>query len=54
MARHFELTIHEKGGRIARPSYIGNVGENPEKFLVGFFGLDKPDVVSYEIKEIIH
>ena len=30
------------------PSYMGEVGE---AFLVGFFGLDNPDVESYEIHE---
>lgn len=50
--RHFELTIQEKGGAVLHPSYIGDVGENFEKFLTGFFGLDKPDVESYEIREV--
>lgn len=47
--RHFELTIKEKGGAVLHPSYMGCVDED---FLVGFFGLDSPDVESYEIKEI--
>ena len=34
------------------PSFIGDVGEDAEKFLTGFFGLDKPDVESYEIREV--
>lgn len=31
---------------------MGDVGEDAEKFLTGFFGLDKPDVESYEICEV--
>lgn len=50
--RHFELTIKEKGGAELHPSYMGDVGENAEKFLTGFFGLDNPDVESYEIREV--
>lgn len=51
MQRLFELTIREKGGAILHPSYMGDVGEDAEKFLTCFFGLDKPDVESYEIRE---
>ena len=49
MQRQFELTVRENGGAVLHPSYIGDVDE---KFLVGFFGLDKPDVESYEIREV--
>lgn len=52
MQRHFELTIKEKGGAVLHPSYDGDVPEDYEKFLVGFFGLDSPDVESYEIHEV--
>lgn len=52
MQRLFKLTIREKGGAILHPSYMGDVGEDAEKFLTGFFGLDKPDVESYEICEV--
>lgn len=52
MQRHFELTIKEKGGAVLHPSYVGDVGDNPKKFLTGFFGLDNPDVESYEIHEV--
>ena len=40
------------GGAVLHPSYIGDVGEDAEKFFTGFFGLDKPDVESYEIHEV--
>ena len=49
--RHFELTIKEKGGAVLHPSYMGCVDE---EFLVDFFGLNNPDVESYEITEIKH
>lgn len=52
MQRQFELTVKEKGGAVLHPSYTGDVGEDAEKFLTGFFGLDKPDVESYEIHEV--
>ena len=52
MQRHFELTVKEKGGAELHPSYMGDVGEDAEMFLTGFFGLDKPDVESYEIHEV--
>lgn len=49
MQRQFELTIKEKGGAVLHPTYMGDVDES---FLVGFFGLDNPDVESYEIREV--
>ncbi len=49
--RHFELTIREKGGAVLHPSYMGCVDED---FLVQYFGLNSPDVESYEITEIKH
>ena len=52
MQRHFEITVKEKGGAVLHPSYMGDVGENPKKFLIAFFGLDKPDVESYVIREV--
>lgn len=52
MQRHFELTIKEKGGAVLHPSYMGDVGEDAEKFLTSFFGLDRPDVESYKIHEV--
>lgn len=54
MQRHFELTIKEKGGAVLHPSYMGDVGEDAERFLTDFFGLDKPDVESYEIREVYY
>lgn len=54
MQRHFELTIREKGGAILHPSYMGDVPEDYKKFLIGFFGLDNPDVENYEIKEVLY
>ena len=47
--RHFNLTIREKGGAVLHPSYVGDVDE---AFLVRHFGLDEPDVESYEIREV--
>lgn len=52
MYKHYEITIKEKGGATLHPSYMGEVGNAPEKFLVGFFALDAPDVESYDIKEV--
>lgn len=49
MQRHYELTVREKGGAVLHPSYIGDVNE---AFLVKFFGLDNPDVESYDIREV--
>lgn len=54
MQRHFELTIREKGGAMLHPSYMGDVPEDYTKFLTGFFGLDNPDVESYEIREVLY
>lgn len=48
MQRLFKLTIKEKGGAVLHPSYVGDVDH---AFLVRFFGLDNPDVESYEIHE---
>lgn len=48
MQKVFKLTIKEKGGAVLHPSYVGDVDE---AFLVRFFGLDNPDVESYEIHE---
>ena len=49
MQRHFEITVKEKGGAVLHPSYIGDVNE---AFLIKFFGLDNPDVESYDIREV--
>ena len=49
--RHFEITIMEKGGAVLHPSYEGSVDGDPRAFLVKFFGLEEPDVESYEITE---
>ena len=49
MQKHFELTIKERGGAELHPSYMGDVDK---QFLIDFFGLDKPDVESYEIHEV--
>ncbi len=47
--RHFEATIVEKGGHVLKPSFVGDVDE---EFLIKFWGLNEPDVESYELKEI--
>ena len=54
MQRHFEMTVREKDGSVLHPSYVGEVGEDADKFLRGFFGLDNPDVESYEIQEVYY
>ena len=51
MQRHFEITVKEVGGAVLHPSYMGDVDE---AFLVKFFGLDSPDVESYEIREVLY
>ncbi len=52
--RYFELTIKERGGAVLHPSYSGDMGSDPEAFLTRFFGLDEPDVESYEIREVTY
>ena len=48
--RRFVVTIKERGNvNVLRPEYSGNVDE---EFLIGFFGLNKPDVEWYKIEEI--
>ena len=49
MQKHFEITVKERGGAELHPSYVGDVDK---AFLVKFFGLDEPDVESYEIREV--
>lgn len=47
--KHFTATIKEKDGSVLHPSYIGDVDED---YLVKFWGLDRDDVVEWEIKEV--
>lgn len=48
--RTFQATIKEKGNNtLLHPSYTGDVDE---KFLIDFWGLDKPDVEWYSLVEV--
>lgn len=56
MMRTFQATIKERSGSTLKPTYTANDDfwkwHEPYSFLVRFWGLDKPDVESYEIREI--
>lgn len=52
MAITYNIRIKEKGSEnILTPSYTSNV-KLSRQFIIGWFGLEQPDVEWYEIEEV--
>ncbi len=50
MSKHYEITTKEVGRE--RPIKTTYIGDRDRKYLIDFFGLEKPDVEWYKIELI--